>query len=135
MVTVTSPDAVANAQLLALRKIACTQGEGGSEDGPVGDANKNGVADVLEGMGDAGPDPGQDDDVTDFNIGINPSMLDQENIFGAGQCPVIPGFTVMGQSINPSDLPQWCMLLEIMRGVVLIMGTWLALNILMGRVV
>lgn len=128
--TVSSPDAVANAQLLALRKIACASGGGSS--GNVGDANENGVADVLEGAGTTA-DGGEDDDVTRFGIGINTDMLDQDNIFGSAGCPTIPSFPIMGKTISFSDFPYFCQIMAVARVVVLLMGAFAALQILMGR--
>lgn len=133
---VTSPDPIANAQLIALRKIACNTedigGDGGSGNA-VGDANGNGVADVLEGAGSDGEDPGEDDDVTRFGLGINTDMLNQENIFGGGQCPTMPSFQIYTASINPSDMPYWCNILDVMRVLIPLMAGWTALQILMGR--
>lgn len=131
-ITVTSPDPVANAQLLTLRKIAC--GSGGAPGGSVGDANNNGVADVLEGAGTTA-DGGDDDEVTRFGLGINPDLLDQDNIFGGGSCPTIPSFPIMGTMVSFSDFPYFCQIMGVARVIILLGGAFLALQILMGRVV
>lgn len=128
---------VAQCAMIALqRKTACnTEGLGeGGEGGAQGDANGNGVPDVLEGSGtgDTG-DPGEDVDPTRFGLGVNPNMLDQENIFGGGQCPEPPSFSIMGVSINGGDMPYWCNAMAIARACILIFGTWMALQILLGR--
>lgn len=130
-IVVTSPDAVANAQLLALRKIACNADSGGSSN--VGDANNNGVADVLEGAGTTATDPDGDDDVTRFGLGINTDMLDTQNIFGGGSCPAFPSFQIMGATIDASSFPYFCDLMAGARVIILIMGAFTALGILMGR--
>lgn len=126
---------VAQCAMIALqRKTACKEAGDGGDGGTQGDANGNGVPDVLEGSGtgDTG-DPGEDVDPTRFGLGLSPSMLDQENIFGGGQCPEPPSFQIMGVSINGGDMPYWCNAMAIARACILIFGTWLALQILLGR--
>lgn len=126
----------AQCALVALsRKTACGVeglGEGG-QGGTQGDANGNGVADVLEGSGsgDTG-DPGEDVEPTRFGLGVSPDILDQENIFGGGQCPEPPTFQIMGVSINGGNMPYWCTAMAILRACILIFGTYAALKILTG---
>lgn len=128
-------DSVQCATVALLRKTACaTAGNGdGGTGGPRGDANGNGVPDVLEGSGagDTG-DPGEDDNVTRFGIGVDASLLDQENIFGGGSCPTPPSLTIMGKTISGSDFPYWCQAMAILRALILIFGAFTAVKILTG---
>lgn len=130
-----SGDSVQCATVALLRKTACaTAGNGdGGTGGTPGDANGNGVADVLEGSGagDTG-DPGEDDNVTRFGIGVDASLLDQENIFGGGSCPAPPSLTIMGKTISGSDFPYWCQAMAILRALILIFGAFTAVKILTG---
>ncbi|WP_454260328.1 virulence factor TspB C-terminal domain-related protein [Pseudoxanthomonas mexicana] len=130
-----SGDSVQCATVALLRKTACaTAGNGdGGTGGSPGDANGNGVADVLEGSGagDTG-DPGESDNVTRFGIGVDASLLDQENIFGGGSCPTPPSFTIMGKTISGSDFPYWCQAMAILRALILIFGAFTAVKILTG---
>lgn len=130
-----SGDSVQCATVALLRKTACAA-DGNGDDGTggtPGDANGNGVADVLEGSGagDTG-DPGEDDDVTRFGIGVDASLLDQENIFGGGSCPTPPSLTIMGKTISGSDFPYWCQAMAILRALILIFGAFTAVKILTG---
>lgn len=128
-------DSAQCAMVALSRKTACgVQGLGeGGQGGTQGDANGNGVADVLEGSGagDTG-DPGEDVEPTRFGLGVNPDMLDQENIFGGGQCPEPPSFQIMGVSINGGNMPYWCTAMAILRACILIFGTYAAIKILTG---
>ena len=130
-----SGDSVQCATVALLRKTACaTAGDGeGGTGGTPGDANGNGVADVLEGSGagDTG-DPGESDNVTRFGIGVDASLLDQENIFGGGSCPTPPSLTIMGKTISGSDFPYWCQAMAILRALILIFGAFTAVKILTG---
>ena len=130
-----SGDSVQCATVALLRKTACaTAGNGdGGTGGTPGDANGNGVADVLEGSGagDTG-DPGESDNVTRFGIGVDASLLDQENIFGGGSCPTPPSLTIMGKTISGSDFPYWCQAMAILRALILIFGAFTAVKILTG---
>lgn len=112
----------------ALEKIA--KGEGG-EGGAVGDANKNGVADVLEGRLAQG-EPGGDGETNVRSLGVSTSLLDTDNIFGGGSCPQPPSFELMGKTISGSDFPYWCQAMSILRALVLIFGAYTALRILLG---
>lgn len=128
-------DSAQCAMVALSRKTACGVeglGEGG-QGGTQGDANGNGVADVLEGSGsgDTG-DPGEDVEPTRFGLGVSPDILDQENIFGGGQCPEPPTFQIMGVSINGGNMPYWCTAMAILRACILIFGTYAALKILTG---
>lgn len=117
----------------AVEKLASKTGEDG---GPVGDANKNGVADVLEGTGNVS-DPGDGKSDVDgakrFGIGVSTDRLDKENIFGSGSCPEPPSFQIMGFSIA-NDFPYWCQAMAILRALVLMFGAFYALKILIGGV-
>ncbi|WP_448673334.1 virulence factor TspB C-terminal domain-related protein [Pseudoxanthomonas mexicana] len=130
-----SGDSVQCATVALLRKTACaTAGDGdGGTGGTRGDGNGNGVPDVLEGSGagDTG-DPGESDDVTRFGIGVDASLLDQENIFGGGSCPAPPSLTIMGKTISGSDFPYWCQAMAILRVLILIFGAFTAVKILTG---
>lgn len=125
---------VAQCAMIALqRKTACKEAGDGGEGGTQGDANGNGVADVLEGSGtgDTG-DPGENDNVTRFGIGVDSSLLDQENIFGGGSCPAPPSLTIMGKTISGGDFPYWCQAMAILRALILIFGAFTAVKILTG---
>jgi hypothetical protein len=122
------------AQLLQQWRSACAlekmaSGEGG--EGAVGDANKNGVADVLEGnfTPNDGGQPGESGVSTK---GVGPGLLNTENIFGAGQCPQPPTFQIMGVTVSGADFPHWCNAMLILRSCILIFGAFTALKILMG---
>lgn len=129
-------DAMEYAQLMqqwratcALEKIAKnSSGETGT-DGT--DANKNGVADALEGaVGSAGA--GETPTVTKFGAGFSTSVIDRENIFGGGSCPQPPTFKFMGATVSGSDFPYFCQAMAILRALILIFGAYTALKILMG---
>lgn len=111
------------------------EGEGGGAEGE-GDGEgegDEGQPEWTKGEEPAREDAGEDDDVTDFGIGISPDLLDREEIFGGGSCPTFPSFQIMGVSVSPSsDIPQWCTLVAIMRAAVLIMAAFAALSILTG---
>lgn len=135
-------DAMEYAQLLqqwrstcALEEIAKQQpGQGGGENAQ-GDANGNGVADVLEGRLNspgAGDGQGDVDGSKSFGIGVNTGMLNSEAIFGGGSCPRLPSFQLYGQTISADDFPYWCDAMVILRGLVLLFGAFTALKILMG---
>lgn len=68
-----------------------------------------------------------------FGIGLNPNILDRENIFGGGSCPVF-SITVLSATVSTNDFPAWCSLIApAMRGLILLMGAFTALGILLGR--
>lgn len=71
-------------------------------------------------------------DAKKFGLGIGLSMLDDSDLFGGGTCPQM-SFTLMGASINSTDMPQWCNVIAIMRALILIFGAYTALMILMGK--
>jgi len=103
--------------------------------GAVGDANGNGVADALEGVGEVtGPGDGNSDvaSAKKWGIGVSTSMIDTSDMFGGGSCPQPPSFTVMGAQISGSDLPYFCQVAAIMRALVLLFAAYTALRILMG---
>ena len=128
-----SGDSVQCATVALLRKTACATGDDGGTGGSPGDANGNGVPDVLEGSGagDTG-DPGESDNVTRFGIGVDASLLDQENIFGGGSCPTPPSLTIMGKTVSGADFPYWCQAMAILRALILIFGAFTAVKILTG---
>lgn len=100
-----------------------------------------------EGEGDSdqpdwtkGDGPAVEQDGTDyvaessrFGIGLNPNILDRENIFGGGSCPAF-SITVLSATVSTNDFPAWCSLIApAMRGLILLMGAFTALGILLGR--
>lgn len=135
-------DAMEYAQLMqqwrstcALEKIANQEPGQGGGDNPQGDANGNGVADVLEGRlasNGAGDGQADVDGSRNFGIGVNAGMLNSQAIFGAGSCPRPPSFQLYGQTISADDFPYWCDAMLILRGLVLLFGAFTALKILMG---
>lgn len=107
----------------------------GSSTGSTGDANGNGVADVLEGTGDPGSlgdGQGDVDGAKKFGLGVSTNLLDQENLFGGGSCPEPPTFELMGQTISGADFPYFCQAAAILRALILMWGAYVALKILMG---
>lgn len=121
----------------AVEKLASKQdtpGQGGTN----GDANGNGVADVLEGRGDVTPIGDGAADVASakkWGIGLSTSNLDTSNMFGgAGTCPEPPAITIMGKTVNATDFPYFCRIAAILRVLILIFGAYTAIQILMGRV-
>lgn len=109
--------------------------DGTSPGGSTTDANGNGVADALEGIGDAtGPGDGSEDvaSAKKWGIGVSTGMLNTENMFGGGSCPEPPSFTLMGSTISGADFPYFCRFAAIMRGLILIFGAFTAVKILMG---
>lgn len=100
--------------------------------GYAADKNGNGQPDWTEGEAPTG-EPGEEDPEPGIlGLGVGPSMLDTENIFGNGSCPAF-SISIMGVEASSSDIPAWCDIVAIMRAVVLIMGAFTALGILMGR--
>lgn len=139
-------DAMEYSSLLQQWKSACAleklakNGTGTPGDGEgcgAGDANCNGVADVLEGSGEAS-EPGDGtadvDGAKKWGIAVSAGMLDQGNIFGGGSCPQPPSFQLMGVAISGADFPHWCKAMAILRGLILVFGAFTALKILMGGV-
>lgn len=113
----------------ALEKLA---GREAGEGGNVGDANNNGVADVLEGS--FTPSNGGTGDVETgvSTKTVGTSLLNTENIFGGGSCPQPPTFQIMGFTVSGADFPHWCNAMLILRGCILIFGAFTAVKILMG---
>lgn len=121
----------------AAEKLAAKQdtpGQGGNQ----GDANGNGVADVLEGRGDVTPIGDGTADIASakkWGIGLSTSNLDTSNMFGGGgTCPEPPPITIMGKTVNAADFPYFCRIAAIFRALILIFGAYSAIQILMGRV-
>lgn len=120
----------------AMEKLAAKQdtpGQGGAQ----GDANGNGVADVLEGRGDVTPIGDGAADVASakkWGIPLSTDNLDTSNMFGGGgSCPQPPSITIMGKTVSAGDVPYFCRIAAILRGLILIFGAYTAIQILMGR--
>lgn len=100
------------------------------------DKNGNGVADVLEGVGEPAP---VGDGTTEvqaakkWGIGVNTGLLDTGNMFGGGACPTPPTFKLMGQTISGADFPYFCQAAAILRAAIQIFAAFAALQILLGR--
>lgn len=127
--------AMEHAQLIQQWRAACAlekMAAGEEGEGPVGDANRNGVADVLEGRFTPS-DGGEDGETTVRSIEVSASWLDQDNIFGGGSCPAPISFDLMGKSISSADFEHWCTAMSILRVLILVFGTWTAIQILLGR--
>ncbi|PTT59853.1 virulence factor TspB C-terminal domain-related protein [Stenotrophomonas sp. HMWF003] len=108
---------------------------GDSTGGSIGDANKNGVADALEGKGAVNaPGDGKADvaGVKKWGINLSTSVLDTSDMLGGGSCPQPPTIVIMGKSVSGSDMPYFCQLAAILRGLILFFGAYTALRILMG---
>ncbi|MEG0191655.1 MAG: hypothetical protein RR698_00630 [Stenotrophomonas sp.] len=119
----------------ALEKLAGKADTPGSGE-TKGDANGNGVADVLEGQGAV---TGTGDNAADiasakkWGIGLSTSNLDTSNMFGGtGSCPTPPSITIMGTTVSGSEVPYFCDIAAILRALILIFGAYTALRILMG---
>ncbi|ELC7363562.1 virulence factor TspB C-terminal domain-related protein [Stenotrophomonas maltophilia] len=119
----------------AVEKLASKQdtpGQGGNQ----GDANGNGVADVLEGRGDVTPIGDGAADVASakkWGVGLSTSNLDTSNMFGGGgTCPEPPAITIMGKTVSTADFPYFCRIAAILRALILIFGAYTAIRILMG---
>lgn len=128
-------DAMEYAQLMqqwrstcALEKLAKKESGETGTDGT--DANKNGVADALEGR--VGTSESETPTVTKFGARFSLSVIKEDNIFGGGSCPEPPSFQLMGQSISGADFPYWCQAMAILRALILIFGAYTAVKILMG---
>lgn len=93
-------DALEYAQLLQTWKIACSveKLKSGSVSGPAGDANRNGVPDVMEQGVDEGPNESvqvREDDGSGLL-----SMIDQAGFAAGGGCPGLPPLEVAGMSLD-----------------------------------
>lgn len=106
-ITVVSPDPIANAQLLALRKIACTEQGGGTGSGDgfgTGDSDNLGtIADAVRGDGEPdnsiGPEePG--DAWFGEGDGEVPTEFDESGYGFTRTCPTIPPISVFGNMIE-----------------------------------
>ncbi len=118
----------------SLEKLAAKGSDSGTG-GTVGDSNGNGVPDALEGVGEVtSPGDGSADVAASkkWGVGVSTSMIDTSNMFGGGTCPQMPSFSIMGVSINGSDLPYFCQFAAILRGLILIFAAYWAMRILMG---
>ncbi|WP_313443521.1 virulence factor TspB C-terminal domain-related protein [Stenotrophomonas sp.] len=117
----------------AVEKLASKGSEGGSSST---DKNGNGVADALEGVGEAtSPGDGAADvaSAKRWGIGLSTSNLDTSNMFGGtGSCPTPPSITIMGTTVSASEMPYFCDIAAILRALILIFGAYTALRILMG---
>jgi len=119
----------------AVEKLAAKQDTPGQGEAK-GDANGNGVADVLEGRGGVTPIGDNAADVASakkWGIGLSTSNLDTSNMFGGGgTCPEPPAITIMGKTVNSADFPYFCRIAAILRALILIFGAYTAIRILMG---
>ncbi|TAA20548.1 hypothetical protein EA658_06200 [Pseudoxanthomonas winnipegensis] len=131
-----SGDSMQCAQVALLRVQACKSSDGSGTE--PGQGNGDGQPDWTKGgepVRDADNGENEPSAVQRWGIPLSPSLLDREEIFGGGSCPVLPSFKIMGVTINPSDFTWWCTLVSVMRAAVLLMGAYTALMILMGKVV
>lgn len=102
------------------------------------DKNDDGQPDWTEGDKPTGEGEGTDGNVGEseykrFGLSLGTDRLDTDNIFGGGTCPTF-SMEVMGFSASTADIPAWCDIAAVMRAVVLIMGAYMALQILLGRI-
>lgn len=102
------------------------------------DANGNGVPDALEGRGDVTPIGDGAADIASakkWGIPLSTDSLDTSNMFGGGSsCPQPPAITIMGKTVSAADVPYFCRIAAILRGLILIFGAYTAIRILMGAV-
>lgn len=102
------------------------------------DKNDDGQPDWTEGDKPSGEGEGSDGNVGEgaykrFGLSLGTDRLDTDNIFGGGSCPTF-SMEVMGFAASTADIPAWCDIAAVMRAVVLIMGAYMALQILLGRI-
>jgi hypothetical protein len=119
----------------AAEKLASKSGD--SVGGSNTDANGNGVADALEGVGQGTAIGDNASDVAGakkWGIGLSTSMLDTENMLGGGSCPPPPSITIMGTTVSGADMPYFCQVAAILRVLILGFGAYYAIQILLGRV-
>ncbi len=121
----------------AMEKLA-SKNDAPGQGGANGDANGNGVADVLEGRGEVTPIGDNAADVAGakkWGIPLSTDKLDTSNMFGGGgSCPEPPTITIMGKTVSAGDVPYFCRIAAILRGLILIFGAYTAIRILMGAV-
>ncbi|WP_342315399.1 hypothetical protein [Lysobacter sp. FW306-1B-D06B] len=102
-----------------------------------GDANGDGQPDWTKPDGTEAGDGGGDDDEPGFlSRVVNTDMLDTGGFLGGGgQCPQL-GELEFGPfgSFSLDSQPYFCDLIALMRGVVILVGVFLALRILTGDV-
>jgi hypothetical protein len=102
-----------------------------------GDANGDGQPDWTKPEGTEAGDGGGDDDEPGFlSKVVNTDMLDTGGFLGGGgQCPQL-GELEFGPfgSFSLDSQPYFCDLIALMRGVVILVGVFLALRILTGDV-
>lgn len=112
--------------------ILCAINENAWRAGCRGDKNGDGRPDWTENKGEVPGPPGGDDGETGIGeVGVNTGMLDTENIFGSGSCPILT-VTIRGVATSSDSIPQWCNIVLVMRSVVLLMGAFAAIKILLG---
>lgn len=119
----------------AAEKLLTKSGE--STGGVDNDANKNGVADALEGTGQGtaiGDNAADVASAKKWGIGLSTNMLDTENMLGGGSCPPPPSITIMGTTVSGADMPYFCQVAAILRVLILGFGAYYAIQILLGRV-
>lgn len=122
---VTSPDQLANAQVLLQRKIACKDGDGKQPDWTK----------VVGNGDDAGTDPKPSDFVK--SVSLDPTKhLDDSGFLGSGACPQIGSFSIpaLGYTFDGSKFSYFCDLMKFLRGlVILFFGVLPAAYILLSR--
>jgi len=98
------------------------------------DADGNGQPDWTQGDSPEIPGDGDGDfEEPEFGINVGTGGLDTSDLFGGGSCPSF-SFSIFGEAVSTSDIPEWCGMVAIMRAAVLIMGAYLALRILYGGI-
>ena len=122
-IKITSPDQLANAQLLLQRKIAC-------QDGDQPDWTK-----VTGNGDDAGADPKPSDFVK--SVTLDPTkMIDEQGLIGGGSCPTFGSVTipVLNKVIDFGAMPWFCDLMKFLKGlVILFFGVLPTVIILLSR--
>lgn len=120
---ITSPDQLANAQLLLQRKIACKDGDQPAWTKVTGDGN----------------DAGQDPDPASFvkTVNLDPTkMIDEQGFIGGGSCPAFGSVTIpaLNKVIDFGAMPWFCDLMRFVRGlVILFFGALPTVYILLSR--
>lgn len=101
-----------------------------------GDANGDGKPDWTDGDAPEGAgDPGPDTEPLPKRFGLNVStdLLDTSDMFGgAASCPNFE-ITILGATASTSDIPNWCTILQIARGLILIFAAFTAVRMLLGE--
>ena len=101
------------------------------------DKDGDGQPDWTKPDGEEGGDPDEDGDgdAEVKGVSVGTDVLDTSGFFGGGSCPSLGtlDFGTFG-SFSLDSEPWFCTLVSLMRGVLLLVGAFIALRILTGDV-